>query len=257
MKKRISITISDDIVEKLDNVQGSRSRIIDRFLRAYMRHNRYCVILAGGNPSNLRAKETFRPLLNIGKATLIEDMMQKAADAGYWNFIIIGSDSILEEIKKVAGDKPIYITEHITGGTATTLRLCRKYIKDTFLLLPCDHYFDFDLRKLEHVHEAGKFTATLSVYAGARYVWNKSAAVRLDANTIIDYWEKPEGETFLTSTFIGFAEPDIFDYTGHSLQDDVFPKLVKAGKLGGAVLAGNFVNVHSSDDVKIIQRLLR
>jgi len=266
MKKRISLTIDENLLRKIDNFvddKKSRSEVIEEFLETYLKENRYAVILAGGNSKRLWIKElnTYRPLVRINNHTLIEDIVQKVSAIGYKNFIFIGSKEVISATKPYLTDyNVLFIEETQEKGTAATLSLAKSYLKNTFLILPCDHYFDFNLKELENIHRSENFILTLAIYAGAKYRWEKTAMVDLNRNEIVGYWETPtERKTLLTSTFIGLVEPEIFDYIGNrkSLQKDVFPLLIRKGKLGGAILQGNFVNVHSKDDVKMVKKFLK
>lgn len=260
MKRRISLTIDRRIIKKIDSlsVYDSRSETIENFLESFIKSNRFAVIAAGGPEKNLYVPElkTYRPLVEIGKKKLIDIMMDNAQKAGFNNFIIIASGNLLVELKKHVKNA-IFVDETKHGDTANTLVYAKKNLKSTFLFMPCDHYFNFDLKKLEKIHRSGNFKATIAIYAGARYVWNKSSIVELDGNMIKNYWEYPDNETFLTSTSICLMEPDIFNYIENkkmSLQADVFPCLAKKGELGGGILSGEFVNVHTKKDVEIAKK---
>ena len=273
-KQKVSLSLREDIIKKIDKYAdginfSSRSHVIEKFLENYLSQNRFCVILAGGNPKNLWVKETgtYRPLVKVNNVTLIEHIIKKTVEINYKNIIVVGSKeintAIFNEIENGSrlDCNIIYIEEKEFKNTANTLRSAKKYLKDTFLIIPCDHYFDFDLRKLENIHRANDFTMTLAVYGGAKFSWSKTAMVELDGNDIIKYWVYPKTkETNLISTLIGFAEPDIFSLISDktsSLQNEVSIGLIKERKLGGVLLSGNFVNVHTKQDVMLIEKLSR
>lgn len=265
MKRRISLTLEDRLIKNIDRyvddrIITSRSNAIEIFLERYLSQNRFCVILAGGDHENLYVKEadTYRPLLSINGRTIIENIMEKASKILYNKFIVIGSSQIIEEIKKVTGNYDVtYIEENIVGKTGNTLKLAEKMIKDTFLFVPCDHYFDFDLKNIERIHFLNDFSATLAVYAATQPLERIGSVVDLDGNEIIGYWEKPKKyKTMLEATLIGFAEPSIFNLIGKnisSLQEDVFPRLIKRRQLGGGIVSGSFANVHSLKDIDNIR----
>ncbi len=244
----------------------SRSLAIEKLLRDSLEKERYCVILAGGPSKNLWVKElsTFRPLVKINGITLIEHILSEAIKSGYRKILVAGSKELNTAIFNVVGNGKhlgcdvIYVNEKEPKNTANTLSLAKDYVKDTFLFIPCDHFFDFDLKKLEKIHEHNNFAVTLAIYGGAKSD-HKTAMVELDGNDITNYWEFPESrETNLISTLIGFAEPEIFNMipnSSASLQGDVCVKLVSQKKLGGVLLRGNFVNVHTKKEVDLIKTL--
>ncbi len=271
-KIRVSLSLRKNLIDKvdrhIDNVTvKSRSDAVEQIIEKYL-ESKNCVILAGGDPKYLWMDElkTYRPLIALKNRTLIEDIITKVKGFNYNNFIIIGSKDINTKIFEVLGNGERincnikYIEERHHGDTANSLSLAKDQIKNTFLFLPSDHYFDFDLKKLEQIHRLNNFVATLAIYGGIKYDNNKSAIVELDGNEVINYWDTPkQDKTLLTSTMIGFAEPEIFDYIENkkaSLHIDVFPKLAKKGKLGGALLSTTFVNVHTKKDVDILKNVV-
>ncbi|MBI2134211.1 NTP transferase domain-containing protein [Candidatus Woesearchaeota archaeon] len=268
MKTRVSISMDKEILGKLDkeidNINiFSRSEAIEKIVEKYVSEKKKCVILAGGEPSKLYMPELkcFRPLINIKGRTLIRDIIEKVRKARYEDILIIGSKEVLSAIYNEIGDgKSLkasieYLEEKDHIGSAKTLNLAKPHIKNTFLFLPCDHYFEINLEEVEAYHRRNKGTATLVIYSGTEHEWKKSSIVSLEGNVITKYIEKPKNaETHLTSMMIGFAEPEIFESVPEgkitwSLQENVFAALAKRGRLIGYVFSGNWKNIHSKEDV--------
>ena len=260
MKERISISIDKEVLQRLDKqVTTSRSDFIESMINKHILDKKTAVILAGGPASALKSNNTYRPLIRLKNKTLIEDMIEKLKNNNFEQIYIIGSKEVLSEIFKVIGEKDIiYIeeTEHL--GTAKSLALLRDRLRSTFLFLPCDHYFELDLKAIELYHRKNKGIATLVTYSGTEHEWKKSSIVRLEGNLITRYEETPEYiATHLTSIMIGFAEPDIFNYIpksniSFSLQKDVFPKLAEENMLVGYLFSGIWKNIHSKKDAEDI-----
>lgn len=204
---------------------------------------------------------TYRPLVKIRKNTLIEETILNCRKAGFDNVIIIGFASLIARLYEVLGDGTkygvgiTYVEEKKELGSAKTLELAKNYLKNDFLFLPCDFYFDFDIKKLLEFHRSHNGIVTLGIHAGTSYDWRKGI-VQMDGYKIIDYEEKPKKpKTHLVAVFIGFMKPEIFDHIPPgevfwSLQENVFPKLAKEGKLVGYPIAGNWVNIHTKEDLK-------
>ncbi len=266
-KKRLSISLDEEVANRVDAfVDGlvikSRSDAIERFLRDHLNNKRTCVILAGGKPEKLviEGTETYRPLANIGKRKLVEDLVLKAREAGYYNQIIIGSPKLISKVYELLGNGKrydvniTYVEEKEARGSAKTLELAKSYLKTDFLVLPCDHYFDFDLKKIRDFHTMNKATVTLAVHTRADYKW-KLGMVELDGNRIVRYDETPRDPlTSLYSTLIGFFSPTIFDHippgdVNWSLQNDIFPKISKDGGMFGYPTSGQWINVHTKEDI--------
>lgn len=271
MKRRVSISVDEGLVQRVDSfVDGlvikSRSEAIERFLGQQLSERRTCIILAGGNPESMVLEGTgiYRPLADIGGRKLIEDIILKARQAGFYNQLIVGSPQLLSKIYEHVGNgkkydvSVTYLEEREPKGSAKTLEAAKPYLKSDFLVLPCDHYFDFDLKKVRDFHAATGALVTLAIHTRADYRW-KLGMVEMDGHHIVRYDEQPrEPLTSLFSTLIGFFSPAIFDYIppgdmGWRLQSDVFPKLTKEGKMFGYPTSGQWVNVHTREDVNKIK----
>jgi mannose-1-phosphate guanylyltransferase len=268
----VSLTIDEKILGEIDkNVDGirlrSRSDAIEKILKDHLLERKTAVILAGGNPEKLFIKElgTYRPLVSIGKNKLIEHIVLKCREGGFSNIVIIGQTQLVSKIYEVLGNGSkhdvniTYIEENKELGSGKTLELAKHYAKSDFLFLPCDHWFDFDLKKLNDFHKTNDAITTLAVHARTSFDW-KTSIVEMEGYRIVNYEEFPKKpKTHLVSVFIGFMSPEIFNNVPPgevfwSLQEHVFPKLAKEGKLVGYPVAGHWVNVHTRSDVeKIIE----
>jgi len=272
MKKRVSLSLDSSLIKEIDSsVDGivirSRSDAIEKILRQYVMDKKTAVILAGGKPEKLFIKElgVYRPLVKIDKETLIESNILKCREAGFTNIVIVGSSIIISKIYEVLGDGKkydvniIYVEETKSLGSAKTLELAKNYLKGDILFLPCDHYFDFDLKKLYKFHLSQNGIVTLGIHARTSFDW-KMGVVVMDGYKIINHEETPKKpKTHLVSVFIGFIKSDIFNFIPPgevywSLQEHLFPKLAKEGKLIGYPIAENWVNIHTKKDVeKVIE----
>jgi len=273
MKSRVSITLDTKVLSEIDRqVDGifirSRSDAIEKILKERIVESKTAVILAGGSPERLVLKgdnNIYRPVVNIGKRSLIEDILTKCRAAGFPNIVIVGFPAVIAKLYETLGngDKMgvniVYVEEDRELGSAKTLEKARKYIKSDFLFLPCDHWFDFDLKKLADFHKMSGGVATLAVHSKTSFDWNTSI-VEMDGYKIVNYEEFPKKpKTHLVSMLIGFMKPEVFDNippgeVKWSLQENVFPKLAIEGKLMGYPISGEWVNVHSKKDVdKVVE----
>jgi NDP-sugar pyrophosphorylase family protein len=262
-KERISLSIDKGVLDALDReVQRkeivSRSNAVERIIDTYLMHKKKCVILAGGPADALKVGNTYRPLLNVRGKPLIVDILDKVRQAGYENVIIVGSKQVLSHIFRVVGESGIeYVEEDQHLGAAKTLALAKDRLSQTFLFLPCDHYFELDLQQMESYHSQHGGAVTLAIYSGAKYAWNQSSVVELEGNMVTSYVEYPKkSESYLTALMIGFAEPEIFNSIPTaalecSLQEHVFVELAEQRKLIGYLFSGIWKNVHTKADTRI------
>lgn len=275
MKKRVSLTIDSDVLKVLDKrVDGifikSRSDAVEKVLKEHVLEKKTAVVLAGGAPERLLVNETsvYRPLVDIGKMRLVEYVIGECRKAGFDNIIIIGFSQVISKIYEVVGNGEKYgvnvtfIEEKRELGTAKTLELAKQYLTSDFLFLPCDSFFNFDLKKLWEFHRTHNGTVTIGIHTRTSYDWNKGV-VEMDGYNITSYEEKPKKpKTRLFSVFIGFMRPEVFNIippgdVSWSLQEQVFPKLASEGKLIGYPIAGDWVNVHSAKDVSNLARVMK
>ncbi len=266
-KTRVSLSLNEKLLKDFDNQLGSsfpsRSEAFEYLLKRSLGAKKSAVILAGGPAKGLWVSDakTYRPLIKVKGRPLIVDTLLKLRTSGISEAIIIGSHEVNAAIFNEVGNGsflgiPVkYVEEREHKGSAHTFWLAREYVKGTFLFLPCDHYFEFDLNTILEFHRKQESLITLAVYYGTRFEWTKTSLVRIDGPLITEYWEKPiKPQSHLIATMIGYAEPELFSLLdSKGALDSQFAKLSKRKKLSGCLLSGNFVNVHSKKDASIVK----
>lgn len=275
-KTRISLSISNEVLNLVDSYVDnitvkSRSEAVERFLREYLSDRRTAVFLAGGKIRDISVNgtNTLRPLVDIGGRTLIEDNVEKCRKAGYTTIYIVGSSHLISKTYEILGDGKKhgvsinYIEDVKPMGTAKTLEKVKEYIKSDFLFLPCDHFFDFDLKNIRDFHINNGAIATIAVHSKTRLGSKRFGIVEMEGSRITHFEEHPkEPKSNLVAVFIGFLKQEIFDHIppGNirwSLQENIFPKLAKEGKMSGYPVPSNWINIHDADDVKKVREICR
>lgn len=273
MKTRISMTISRDLLKKLDLlVDGiqtrSRSEAIEYIVAKYLDTNNIAVFLGGGNPEKLKIDGIYRPLVKIKDKYLIEYSIIQLKKAGFRKIYIIGHNQLIGDLFKALGNGDrynidiTYIEEKKAQGNAKTLQLAESYIHTRFLVLPVDTYFDFDLSDLVRKHILHNSLATVAVQA-TRENLSDLGVVEMQGERIVGYEERPKSpKTFLASTSIGVYEPQIFSYIPRGdihwiMQTDIFPQLIKNNALYGYIISGPRFNVHKTEDISRIAKVLQ
>jgi NDP-sugar pyrophosphorylase family protein len=270
-KTRISMTISGDVLRKLDSIVDgetvrSRSEAIESILNQYLEANKVAVILGGGDPEKLKLDGILRPLIKIRGKYLIEHNIETLRKSGFRKIFLIGRNEMIGECFKILGNGSKYmvdvkyIEEQKSLGNAKTLQLAETHVNSPFLVLPIDNFFDFDLNYLVKVHMSNPGLVTLAVQAGRASVSNLGV-VEMVGDQIIGYEEKPsKPKTFLTSTFIGMYDPGVFEYIPKGnvkwvLQTNFFPRLIGEGRLYGCLVPGAYVNIHTKGDFRKISNI--
>jgi len=280
-KQKITISIDPDLLKQVEaRVDGifirSRSDAIEKSLLEYFSRMKRAVILAGGEPERIYINELskYAPLCLINEKTLVEDTLIKCKRAGFDDIIIIGFRDINTQLFNVLGDGDQlgvnikYVEEMKPLGVAKTLEVARDFLKTDFLMIPGDCFLNFDLNKLHEFHLMHSGIATLAIYSRRDFdydfhpeLWR--GIVELSGANIVFYEEKPEkAKTHLLSTLIGFISPEIFNYipdgsTPCSLQEEIFPQLAEEHRLYGFIFVGDWVNIHTKEDVELVKKLSR
>ncbi|MFX0210944.1 MAG: sugar phosphate nucleotidyltransferase [Candidatus Hodarchaeota archaeon] len=274
-KTRITITIDPDLLNQIDTqIDGvlirSRSEAIEKFVKGYLEQQKVAVVLAGGNPDSLRTinNDDYRPLLPINDKTLIEYVIDKIIIAGFQKILVIGQSSLIKAIYSVIAPnstlmkKIEFIEESKAFGTAKTLELARNSINGDFLIVPCDTYFDFNLQDLYNFHLKQDALATFAIYSRTSFDSKYKGVVELDGFRIISHEEKPkEPKSHLIKTMIGIMSPQIFEYIPPGpvewrIEEELLSKLIEQNKVLGYPVAGEWFNVHTLNDLKILKSYL-
>ena len=272
-KKRVSITISPDVLARLDSlVDGdlmrSRSEAIESVISRHLETNKTAVFLGGGDMKSLFIGDALKPLLKIHGKCLIEYNIEMLKRAGFRKLYVIGKSELIGECFKLLGNGSKhgvgidYMEESKTLGNAKTLQLGEPYLKSGFMVLPVDNFFDFDLNYLDKAHMHNNCIATLAVQAN-RDAKSDLGVVEMVGDQIIGYDEEPaKPKTFLTATFIGMYEPSVFEYIPKGsnkwvLQTDVFDRLIAKNMLYGCIVPGFYINIDNQQDVRIVENFLR
>jgi NDP-sugar pyrophosphorylase family protein len=250
-KDRISITLDRDLVKTIDAVRKAipRSSFIEEALSERFSETKTAVILAGGPAKNLRDGNTLKPLKLIDGKMLLAHQIDILKRHGFTKIYFIGKKEVIAEIFKFFGEKDLtYIEELKSLGSAHTLNLAREFIKNDFLFLPCDHYFEIDLTQFEQFHKSMNSVCTLAVYYGKSHEWHKSSLVEVEGNRIVRYDEKAHSDSQLTAIMTGFARATIFESipsssVKYSLQEDVFAPLAAEGKLSAYMFNSRWMNL--------------
>ena len=75
----------------------------------------------------------------------------------------------------------------------------------------------------------------------------------MEGNKVLTFTQKPKkSDIYLVFSPIFVTEPQIFEYTGTSLESEIFPNLAEKGLLNGHLSSEKEVHVHSKKDLSRI-----
>ena len=265
MKKKISITISDGIAKRVDTFIDrlfirNRSQAIESILKNALDKNKIAVILLGGEEEKLRIGDKYVPGIQIKGLPLIERQIKKLRENNFREIFVVARKKILEVIFGIMkegahyGVHINYIEEEINSrGSAETLKILRNRIKDTFLIFFGDIVFDeIRINDLWHSHLKNPNMATLNLITYKNPL--VKGEVLFEGDKIIEFQEKPRKQinenSYLVFSPIFVCEPELMQYPGISLQEDIFPKLAKKNLLNGYVSSAIETHIHNKKDVE-------
>lgn len=279
MKKKITITLDEKILKNVDAITDriyirNRSQAIEHLIEESFSKDRKAVILTTGQSSYLKIdKDEYRPTAKIKGTTVIETALKKLKDTGFKDIFIIGEQTILTAIFSLVRDgkkygvKIHFIEDEDPPGTAASLRLLKGEIKNTFLVVYGDIIFNSrDIEKLWRHHFMHKGISTLLVSSSHLTLGGikqkiKKSPLKVEGDTVIKVYPKTskvvknieDSSIIFSSIFV--AEPEILEYTGHWLENDVFPKLADKGLLYSYLSSEEIVHIHSKEDKRFLRNL--
>ncbi|MFH0961333.1 MAG: sugar phosphate nucleotidyltransferase [archaeon] len=243
MRRRISITLKEDVLQRLDELSGetsesNRSRAIEKILEDALSPTGVPAVILAGDAQSL--KET------SGKPIILQ-IIAFLREMGVSKITICTTSSISSELKKVIGNAEgtgiNYSEQKEKTGTAAALKKIKSKPKGVFLLIYGDNFFEFNLNDLVgfHNNSGADVTAALTTVKTP----TDFGVVDLQGKFITAFNEKPkEAESHLVSTGIFVFSESIFPQiseSARSLEKDVFPGLCAKRKLAGCVLSGKWL----------------
>ena len=200
------------------------------------------VIMAGGQGERLRPLTCTlpKPMALIGGKPILAHTLELLKKHGvYETCITLGylPNSIMDEFAdEFSGVSIHYFIEHRPMGTAGGVKLCRDFLKETFVVLSGDGITDIDLTAAFEFHRSKHALATMILTRvsnpteyGLVHVGDDG---RIVSFTEKPSWEKVDGDTANTGIYI--LEPEIFDFIPENQAYDfgkqLFPDLVSKGE---------------------------
>jgi NDP-sugar pyrophosphorylase family protein len=264
MKKKISITLSDPIIKSVDTLIDrlfirNRSQAIEVVLKKTFDKNKIAVILLGGSEEKLNIEGKYLPEVEIKNIPLIEKSVKQLREKNFREIFIIARKKILESVFGVVkeganyGVHINYIEEsEKSAGTADSLRLLKHRIKDSFLVLFGDILFEkIKIEDLwySHLKNPNMATLTLTTYKNPLI----KGEVFMEGDKVIGFNQKPKKKSensFLVFSPIFICEPEVLEYFGSSLEENIFPVLAKKGLLNAYVSSIQETHIHNKKDIQ-------
>ncbi|MBQ6339117.1 MAG: NTP transferase domain-containing protein [Kiritimatiellae bacterium] len=174
------------------------------------------VVMAGGEGTRLRPLTNIlpKPLLPIGKKTIIESIMDR--------FVEIGSRRFFISLNYMADTIERYLAEHNDGryeftffredrpmGSGGSLSLIRDKIKEPFFVTNCDNILQQDLAEIVEVHRQNRNEMTVVAAVKSMKLPYGNLVVGKDEQ-VVNVEEKPEF-LFRVNTGVYVMEPGLLN----------------------------------------------
>lgn len=255
MKSRLTITLTQDLLEKVDNIIDgqeirNRSHAIENLIRKSLIPTiKRVVILAGGKKKG----DTLPLLAPINDQPLIFVLIDHLKKYGVSEFIICAGKNEAK-IKKVlsnseiVGIKIVYPQEKSLLGTAGAVKNARQYLQgEPFLVVHGDILIGMDFSGFINFHRNENSLATVAVKP--RKMEKSYGKVLLQGNKITHFvgTDKQDQGISIVNTGVYLFEPTIFNYIPNkpvsSFEKDVFPRLAEKGELSAFIFQGVWADI--------------
>ena len=264
-KTKISITINEKTLQDIDSIIDNiyirnRSQAIEHLAKNALGENKSAVILLGGNDERVKiSKGEYRPTAKIKNTTVIEMALKKLRENNFKAIFIVARHNLLTKLFELLKDgtsygvKINYMEEKSSNGTADSLRSLKGRINTNFLVVYGDIIFSrINIDELWNDHIKQNSIATIMLTTSSKP--SEKGTVRVEGNKVLTFTQKPKkSDIYLVFSPIFVTEPQIFEYSGSSLELDVFPNLAEKGLLNGHLSSEKEVHIHTKRDAENIR----
>jgi len=262
IKKKISITISEKTLQDIDCIIDNiyirnRSQAIELLVNNALGENKVAVILSGGPEEDIKISENeYRITAKLNGSALIETVVTKLRENGFKTIFLIAREKVINRVFAIVqngskfGVTIEYVEEKKSRGTADSLKLIKGKIKTNFLVVFGDVFFkDLNLEDLwdKHIKRKGMTTLVLTTTLDP----SKKGIVKIEGSKILEFVQKPiKSDVYLGFSSVFVTRPELLEYIGDSLENDLFPYLAEKGLLNGYLTTSKIIKVHSKKDRK-------
>jgi len=267
-RKRITITIREDVLRKIDTIIDgknirNRSNAIETVLAEKFKNNiiQKAVILGGRRLTKIGNKNVPELLIPVHGRPLLEHQIEKFKSIGV-NELIISTGKYKQQIKDIFGNGDsfgLHIRYIDSEGSAGILNKIKDDVKGGFLVINGDIYIeDIDFEDMYNFHRLNKGQATILVAT----VENSTplGSIFMKGNQIIDFKEKMKIQSYgahLVNAGVYIIEQSVckMKLPKHPMfEHDVFTELAKQKKLIGYQSSTPWIHLHSEKHLRFYEK---
>ena len=209
------------------------------------------VILVGGKGTRLGkfTKKIPKPLLKIDKnKTFLDFLLSKLVKYNFKKIYLLCSfkkDLFFKKyhLKKIHNSKLICVDEGKPKDTGGALYPLRKIIKNNFVLVNGDTYFDFNYNLFKNIIPKNIIG---SIAITDNFQYKKNIKINNIFLNKFGFLNISKSETNLMNAGIYFFKKKIFKYVQNkklSLENDILPNLIRNNKIKGIYSNNKFIDI--------------
>lgn len=262
MVERVTITVKQDVLKRLDNMVDrrnirNRSHAIEVMLsRAFGKTDiDTALILAGGEGVNLRpiTYEIPKPLIPINGRPILEHQIRMLKKYDIRNLVVsVGymKEKVMEHFGNGSnfGVSIEYIAEDKPFGTAGCLMPAKELIRNRFVMVNVDTLLNPDLYEMHEFHKSQGTLATVLLSTSSET--KNYGVAKMRGNRVVHFKEKPARSTSnIINAGLCIFEPGVSDYVTRQkfMIEELFNRLARDGQLSGYVYDGMVLDAGSHD----------
>ncbi|MFH0815623.1 MAG: nucleotidyltransferase family protein [Methanobacteriota archaeon] len=224
------------------------------------------VILAGGLGTRLKpiTQVMPKPMVEVGGSPFLEVLVERLKRRGFDDFIMLVGhlgDQIIRHFADGSefGVKIRYSVEKELLGTGGALKQAEPLLAERFMVVYGDSYLPLDYSEPMLAFESSGKAGLITVYSNHPRIARNNVEVGGDG--IVKLYEKSAetqamngveaGVFFLERQTLNCLEPGKF-----SLEQALFPKLIKRGELMGFMTSVRFWDIGTPDGLEAARRTL-
>lgn len=221
------------------------------------------VILVGGRGTRLGAltKKTPKPMIIVNKKPFLEHLLIRLKSSGIKN-ILLCAGYLGSKIKDYFKDGSMlgldidYSIEHRLLGTGGALKKAETFLNQDFILLNGDTYLPVDYQKLWRYFKRQDKSGIVVVCSNK----NKTGNIMIEKSLVTRYDKKSKNLEF-TDAGVQVFKKDILRLIPSnkvvSLEEGVFPKLVKRRQLAAYRTKQKFFDIGTHEGLRAIRDVLK
>ncbi|WP_440680864.1 HAD-IIIA family hydrolase [Candidatus Pelagibacter sp. HIMB1623] len=219
------------------------------------------VILVGGKGSRISrfTNKIPKPLIKIGSKPFLDQLILKLIKYNFNNIYLLCSYK--KKIffskyhkKKIHNSLITCIDEGTQKGTAGALYKLRNKLKNNFILMNGDTYFDIDLNVIMKMNIINQIGVMALTYSKNLINNNKINRISLNKNETIEY---TKNKSRLSNGGIYLFKKQIFEFIKNkeqSLENEVLNELINKKKIKGILFSEKIIDIGSYQNLKIIKK---